>query len=144
MEKSRDKATRIFVEQLARIGQDIVDRELNNVSYIHETYNLHDSYGWCVYVGGRIARMGFAGPQEATENRKWYGRELSGREEIKKLFETRYKPKSFIELAVGVAMPYGMILEEKMQYEVFAVAANSVSQAARRIKGARYEYIRMK
>lgn len=139
----RDRAVRLYVDKLSSIGQEIVDNELANISYNHDTYNLHDSYGWCVYVGGKIAHMGFAGAKQASKRKKWHGKEISGREEIKDLFENRYKPKSFIELAVGVAMPYGMVLEEKLKYEVFAVAADSVKRAANRIK-TRSEYIRLK
>lgn len=144
MGKTKDKVIKAMVGNLSHIGQQIIDKELESVSYNHDTYNLHDSYGWCVYVGGKIEAMGFVEPQNASKKKKWYGNELSGRDEIKKLFQARYKPTSYIELVVGVAMPYGMILEEKMKYEVFAVAASSVEQAAKRIKGARYERIRMK
>lgn len=142
MGRTRKKAVQAIVEHLARIGQEIVDKQLGDIGYTHRTYNLHDSYGWCVYVDGKPHLMGFEGSAMATEVKKWKGRELSGRDEIKRLFESGYKPSAPIELAVAVAMPYGMVLEEKMKYRVFATAASDVQQAARRIQHARYEYIR--
>lgn len=141
--KLYDIAVKSYIEKLAERGQYIVDRELASISYKHDTYNLHDSYGWCVYVNGKIARMGFAGSEKATEAKKWKGTEYWGRDAIKNLFEHRYKPTSYIELAIGVAMPYGMYLEENLLFEVFAVANDATKSVANILK-AKHEYIRLK
>jgi len=140
MGRTREIAVKRYVQLLEKVGKDVVDKELNSVSYKNRTFNLYDSYGWCIYVNGSAYRMGFAGGKLSTKSRKWYGEEMEGRSEIVKLFES-YKPTAPIELVVGVAMPYGMVLEEKRKYEVFAIANSGVKQAAARLR-AKHDYIR--
>lgn len=137
--KTRKKAEEAYVAKLSKIGQDIIDTEMRSVSYKNQTFNLHDSYGWCVYVDGKIVAEKYM-DKTASEPRKMKGKDVWGSEEIKKLFHGGYTPTSSIELAVGVAMPYGGYLHRR-KYEVFALAAQSVKEAASRIKDARYKAV---
>ena len=43
-----------LVKELSKEGQRIVANQLNNVGYTHRTYNLNDSYGFGVYVDGKL------------------------------------------------------------------------------------------
>lgn len=59
MAKTKQSAiTRIF-DLLANEGQKIVAKELAKVSYTYRSLNLRDSYGWGVYVDGKLARKGY-------------------------------------------------------------------------------------
>lgn len=130
-----DRLLRKLLEELCMEGRRIVEEQLGNVNYTHRTHNLQDSYGWCVYYGGKKWREGYYTPNAvARRGKKWYGRVLEGREEIKKLFR-RYKPVSGIELAIGVAMPYGMVLEEQRKFRVFALSHHEIEKLARKYKG---------
>ena len=129
--------TDTIVERFASIGGTFITKELGNISYNHDTFNLHDSYGWAVYVHGKIARMGKT-PTKATETKKFKGKTISGANEIEKFFKSRYSPQKPIELVIAVAMPYGSILEDNMGYEVFAMAADNLERASKMIKGATF------
>lgn len=139
---TRARVVAALVMELEKTGQEIVNNELASVTYTHRTMNLRDSYGWCVFVNGRPRRMGFAGPAQAEHPRKLGTRFVSGRDEIVKYFNERHVCKGPVELVVAVAMPYGMVVEEKYKYQVFSIAANSVKQATAKYKGAEFEYIR--
>ena len=70
----RQQATELLVARLANEGDRILRQCVEERDYTHRTYNLYDSYGYGVYVGGKLMRSGFLqrSPQ-ATEPRKWYG-----------------------------------------------------------------------
>ena len=48
-----------LVRFLSGEGQKIVDSQLQNKGYTHRTHNLHDSYGWGVYVDKKLVASGF-------------------------------------------------------------------------------------
>jgi len=137
----KDRAIKAILNHLEKIAPTIVANQIASVSYKNQTYNLHDSYGWCIYYGGKPYKMSFAGSAKATEARKWKGREIMGRLEITDLFTNGYKPTAPIELALGVAMPYGKILQER-KYEVFALAISNLEASTKEIKGAVFKRVK--
>lgn len=129
-----------LIKLLSNEGQKIVDSQLQNKGYTHRSHNLHDSYGWGVYLNGSLVASGFPATQ-ATKGKKWYGETVKGREAITDFLKNKYKPHDGIDLVVAVAMPYGEIVEEKYKYEVVATARNEVKQLASEFKNATYGII---
>ncbi len=129
-----------LIKFLSDEGQKIVDSQLNNKGYTHRSHNLHDSYGWGVYLNGSLVANGFPAMQ-ATEGKKWYGETIKGREAITDFLNNKYKPHEGIDLVVAVAMPYGEIVEDKYKYEVIATARNDVKRLASRFKNAKFGVI---
>lgn len=126
-----------LVKLLSQEGQKIVDNQLQNKGYTHRSYNLHDSYGWGVYVYKELVASGFP-TKQATDGKKWYGEMIKGREAITDFLRNKYKPHDGIDLVVAVAMPYGEIIEGKYKYEVIATARNDVKRLASRFKNATF------
>ncbi len=129
-----------LVKLLSREGQRIVDNQLQNKGYTHRTHNLHDSYGWGVYVDKKLVASGFPAVK-AEKGRKWYGETIKGREAITDFLQNKYKAHDGIDLVVAVAMPYGEIVEDKYKYEVIATARNDVKQLASKFKNANFGII---
>lgn len=129
-----------LIKLLSSEGQKIIDSQLQNKGYAHRSHNLHDSYGWGVYLNKSLVASGFPASQ-ATEGKKWYGETVKGREAIIDFLQNKYKPHDGIDLVVAVAMPYGAIVEEKYKYEVIATARNDVKRLASRFKNANFGII---
>lgn len=129
-----------LVRFLSVEGQKIVDSQLKNKGYTHRTHNLHDSYGWGVYVDKKLVASGFTAVK-AEKGRKWYGEMIKGREAITDFLKNKYKAHDGIDLVVAVAMPYGEIVEDKYKYEVIATARNDVKQLASKFKNANFGII---
>ena len=117
-----------------------MDSQLQNKGYTHRTHNLHDSYGWGVYVDKKLVASGFPAVK-AEKGRKWYGETIKGREAITDFLQNKYKAHDGIDLVVAVAMPYGEIVEDKYKYEVIATARNDVKQLASKFKNANFGII---
>ncbi len=129
-----------LVRSLSQEGQKIVDSQLKNKGYTHRTHNLHDSYGWGVYVDKKLVASGFPAIK-AEKGKKWYGETIKGREAITDFLQNKYKAHDGIDLVVAVAMPYGEIVESKYKYEVIATARNDVRQLASKFKKANFGII---
>lgn len=129
-----------LVRFLSREGQKIVDSQLQNKGYTHRTHNLHDSYGWGVYVDKKLVASGFPAVK-AEKGRKWYSETIKGREAITDFLQNKYKAHDGIDLVVAVAMPYGEIVEDKYKYEVIATARNDVKRLASKFKNSNFGII---
>jgi len=130
-----------LIDFLSREGQKIVDSQLQNKGYTHRSHNLHDSYGWGVYLNGELKASGYPAVQ-ATEGKKWYGETIKGREAIETYLKTKYKAHPGIDLVVVAAMPYGEIVEEKYKYEVIATARNDLKRLSTKFKNSTYGIIK--
>ena len=145
MAKTKQSAITRIVDLLANEGQKIVAKELAKVSYTYRSLNLRDSYGWGVYVDGKLARKGYTASSPGIK-KKWYGEEITGYEAVVEYLESKYKPHPGIDLVVVAAMPYGEILQNaegnvKKKYEVIAVARNEVKALSRKFKNAKFGII---
>lgn len=130
-----------LISFLSREGQKIVDSQLQNKGYTHRSHNLHDSYGWGVYLNGELKISGYPAVQ-ATEGKKWYGETIKGREAVETYLKTKYKAHPGIDLVVVAAMPYGEIVEEKYKYEVIATARNDLKLLSTKFKNSTYGIIK--
>lgn len=107
-----DKAVQQCVQDLAQEGDRIIRECVAERTYEHQTKNLYDSYGWCVYVRGKAQKKGYlSNNPEAKKGKKWYGETVTGRGSIDSFFGS-YNASNGIELVIAASMPYGVILEE--------------------------------
>lgn len=127
--------------QLANEGDRILRQCVEQRDYTHRTYNLYDSYGYGVYVSGKLQRYGFLGTQKATEPRKWYGEDVRGRDEILEYLKSEHKPSNdAIELVIAAAMPYAKVLESggggiKHKYKVISMSNDLLREIAPKYGG---------
>lgn len=151
-----------FLDILEKEAQDFVGKTINEVKvghpggfYEHDTFNLYDSYGYGIYLDGRLLRSSATNdtrPKKATEPRKWYRDEFFGKELMRKLFSDKgYKPaasKGYV-VVIGAAMPYAIVLEKglshgmRMNYKVITFmdteAAKFGNKFGIRVKSVRRE-----
>ena len=137
----KQQATELIVARLANDGARILRQCVEQRDYTHCTYNLYDSYGYGVYVNGRLMRRGFlqSSPQ-ATDPRKWYGENVRGRDEILEFLTSGYKPSKNIELVIAAAMPYAKVLESggggiKHKYKVISMSNDLLRDIAAKYNG---------
>lgn len=121
----KDKYVAQIVSYLATQGKRIVNECLTEKDYEHDTLNLHDSYGYGIYVEGKLVQS-YTTEQNAGKGKKWYGRNISGHEAIMD-FLNSYEASKGIELAIVAAMPYAEVLEnasggQRRKYKVISMS----------------------
>lgn len=138
----KQQATEQIVAQLANEGDRILRQCVEQRDYIHRSYNLYDSYGYGVYISGKLQRYGFLqNSPQATEPRKWYGENVRGREEILEFLKSEHKPSNdAIELVIAAAMPYAKVLESggggiKHKYKVISMSYDMLKDIAPKYGG---------
>ena len=137
----RDKAIMQIVRKLEQEGNRILQECEAERDYTHRTNNLYDSYGFGIYVGGKLTKEGYlSNSKTATKSRKWYGQEVSGREQITNFLNNEYKPTKGIDMVVVAAMPYAAVLEnassgQKHKYRVISMSYDKLKQLQGEIKG---------
>lgn len=134
MGKYTDLAVQSVTNELARHGNRIINECINEITYQHDTYNLHDSYGFGVYHKGSLVKHGTL-ERNASKSKMWYGEEIKGSEEIIK-FLNSYKASNGFELVVAAAMPYAEVLEnassrQKKKYKVISMAFDKLEEISR-------------
>ena len=130
-----------LLDTLEKEGKKILAECEQERTYTHRTHNLYDSYGFGVYLNGKLQRKGFLSSSEtATETKKWYGQEISGREQIEIFLTGEYKPGKGIDLVVVAAMPYAEVLEnassgQHQKYKVISMSYNKLKELSNGVKG---------
>lgn len=138
----KDKALAQILQRLEQEGNRILHECVDESDYTHRTGNLYDSYGYGIYVGGKLTKTGYlSSSKTATENRKWYGKNVSGREQITNFLNSEYKPTKGIDMVVVAAMPYAEVLEfatsgQKYSYNVISMSYDKLKQLQGEFKGA--------
>lgn len=148
IKSARQAAEKQIISFLTKKGEKIAVNALRSVTYLAETNNLDDSFVWGVYSHGKLVdgAYGCAQAQEATEPRKWYGKELYGHE-VAMSFIRNYKPiRKGFALVVAACMPYGEVLENgggglKKKYRVIATAKNELQALTGKFKDSRTRII---
>lgn len=136
MGKIADKYVLELIDSLENDAKRILKECVDERTYTHRTMNLYDSYGYGIYLQGKLQRSGYlSNSPSAKKGRKINGAEIKGREEINKYFNNDYTPKGFIDLAVVAAMPYARTLEEgsgglKNKYRVISMSLAKLQSIA--------------
>lgn len=115
-------------KELVAAGQRILRECVAERDYTHRSNNLYDSYGFGVYVNGKLVNRGYlSNSPTAKAAKKWYGEVIRGRSEIDKYLVSEYAPGNGLELVVVAAMPYAVVLERgsaglHRKYKVISMA----------------------
>lgn len=137
-----NRAIEQLVRKLELEGNRILQECEQERTYTHRTDNLYDSYGYGIYVSGKIRKSGFLTPSKrASKDREWYGQAVSGREQILNFLNSEYKPTKGIDLVVVAAMPYAEVLEnasggQKHKYRVISMSYDKLKRLQGEIHGA--------
>ena len=108
-----EKTLEIILKELDKDARQVLKECIQEITYTHRTHNLYDSYGYGIYIGGKLTKTGYlSSSPRATESKRWYGEEIKGREAIEEYLKNVYKPSGVIDLAVAAAMPYAKVLED--------------------------------
>lgn len=136
-----DKALKLIEKELEKDAKNVLKECIQEITYTHRTKNLYDSYGYGIYVNGKLTKVGYlsASPQ-AKESKNWYGETIKGREEIEDYLRNGYSPSGVIDLAVAAAMPYAKILEDgsgnlKHSYRVISMSFQKFQELSYKYNG---------
>lgn len=141
MGKLRDTYTKRLIDFLGKEGERLINECLNEITYNHDTLNLADSYGYGVYLRGKLVRNGYAlKAARATEPRVLFGHEVWGRKRIEEFLYNEYKARGYVDLVLAAAMPYGYDLEHprsgrKKKYRVISMSYWKLKDLSSKIKG---------
>lgn len=120
-----------ILNALATEGSRILRECVDERDYNHRTMNLHDSYGFGVYLKGSLKRSGFLTSMPKATIKK-HG--LSGREEIENFLNGVYQPSNGIDMVIAAAMPYASDLEFgvglRRQYRVITMSTQKLKTLA--------------
>lgn len=137
----RQMAIDIIVKALEEDAERVLKECINEVDYQHRTMNLYDSYGYGIYVEGKLFKMGFLHPTPSAKSPKtWYGEKIKGREAITEYLRGEYKPSGVVDLAIAASMPYAHVLEKgsaglHRSYRVISMSFQKLKAIARDYKG---------
>lgn len=130
-----------LIEALNIEAERILQECVNERDYTHRTKNLYDSYGYGIYLRGKLVKKGYLSAEaQADRPRDFNGMKVKGRDEINAFLNSTYNPTNGIDLVVVATMPYAAILESgggglKRSYRVISMSHGKLQQLARQIKG---------
>lgn len=137
-----NKYLSIIANELIKEGYNLIKTAYQNRDYNNRTFNLHDSYGSCVFLNGKEYPNSrrYVGREALVGKRDIGGNLILGRAEIDDYFNNyKAKPKG-LELVVAVAIFYGEILEKsggklKKKYKVISGAYTQAESLAAKYGG---------
>lgn len=136
-----EQCLQLIIKELDKDARTVLEECVNERTYQHQTYNLYDSYGYGIYVKGKLVKTGYlSASPTATESKKWYGETIRGREEIEDYLKNGYSPSGAIDLAVAAAMPYAKVLEAggggiSRKYKVISMSFQKLQALAHKYGG---------
>ena len=144
------EAQKKVIDYLAAQGQRMVDEAYRSKDAQDRSGNMHDAYGWAVYVNGSVVRKGDAGTQMSQEIHKGWAKHGipadTGRGYLEEFFATYQDvPQKGMALVVVNAVYYASILEEgaqgrpavqqATQYRIISQVADTMYDIKRNFKG---------
>lgn len=83
------KALKLITKELDKDAKNVLRECIQEITYTHRTYNLYDSYGYGIYVEGKLEKIGYSSfSPKASKGKNWYGEEIKGREAINEYLKT--------------------------------------------------------
>lgn len=137
----RQMAIEMIVNAMEKDADRILKECISEIDYQHRTLNLYDSYGYGIYVDGKLLKMGFLhSTPSARTPKSWYGEKISGRQAITEYLKDEYSPTGAVDLAIAASMPYAHVLEQgsaglHRSYRVISMSFQKVKAIARDYKG---------
>lgn len=109
-----------FEDKLELEARAFIDKMISGVTYKHQKGNLYDSYGYGIFLDGKLLRSSATdGVRTATEPIKWYQDEHFGFDLMRKTFsDGGYKPsekKGYVVVFAATA-PYTNVLQYGLEH----------------------------
>lgn len=130
-----------FAKSLIDEGAKAINEAYKTSEFQNWTYNLHDSYGCCLYYDGKeyLNSRRYVGRKALVGKTDPLGNLILGRQVLDDFFDSyKPKPKGF-DLVIVAAIFYAYILEKgiglRKKYRVISGARNLVEDIARKYKG---------
>jgi hypothetical protein len=117
------------LEDMCSYGDELMRQAYENRSWKNKTFNLKDSFGWVVYNNGNEYRHGYIGNEQSTGSKKIYGEEMKGRGVLDSFIKDYAPIVNGVELVIVAAMPYGLWLETRYNYEVLSSIKDELERA---------------
>lgn len=136
-----EQALQIITKELDKDARSVLKECVEEITYTHRTKNLYDSYGYGIYVQGKLVKAGYlSASPKATKSKKWYGETIKGRGEIESYLRNDYTPSGVVDLAVAAAMPYAKVLEDgggnlHHSYRVISMSFQKLQELAYKYSG---------
>ena len=137
-----DKHIKQYAQYLAQEGKSLIETAYYNRDFNNRTYNLHDSYGSCVFYNGKEVpnTRRYIGKVATIGKTNHEGEIILGREEVDKYFDTYKSNFNGFELVTAVAMYYGKELEKgtgrlRRKYKVISGMDSELQALANKLKG---------
>lgn len=131
-----------YGDYLAKEGKRLIDTAYASKDYNNRTYNLHDSYGSCVFYNGKELpnTRRYVGRKAVTGKKNGNGELVLGRAEIDKYFDTYKSSFKGFEIVTAVAIFYGVILEKglgrlRRKYKVISGMDSEMQALADKLGG---------
>lgn len=134
------QAVNAILLELEKDAKSVMNECIQEITYTHRSYNLYDSYGYGIYLNGKLTKSGLSATPKATEGKNWYGEKIKGRDAISDYLNKDYKPSGAIDLAIVAAMPYAKVLEDgsgnlKRSYRVISMSVQKLRALAAKYNG---------
>lgn len=134
-QKWRNEAVAQLVSTLTDLGQEVCKKAIENKGYTDRLYNLHDSIGSAVYVGGEIVPSSKRYAESKKSRGEYFDRGdnatysmMTGRQALDDYWNEHPRLSgnyNSVELVVIAAVFYAGILEDR-GIEVMSVAAEYI------------------
>lgn len=139
----KDSYIREYGMYLAAEGKSLIEAAYYGRDFNNRSYNLHDSYGSCVFFNGKeiLGTRRYIGKVATNGHRNSEGTGIiMGREEVDKYFDTYRSSFKGFELVTAVAMFYGKYLENgsgrlKRKYKVISGMDSKLAELASKLNG---------
>lgn len=124
-----------YYKSLIEGGYDAIKKAYEHRKFTNRTFNLHDSYGSCLFVHGKeypnsrryVGRKALVGKEDPQGNL------ISGRGEVDKFFDNFKADSTKTQLVVVAAIFYATILGEK--YKVISGAYDELQELSKKVGG---------
>lgn len=137
-----DKYIKQYALYLAQEGKSLIETAYYNRDFNNRTYNLHDSYGSCVFYNGKEVpnTRRYVGRSATVGKKNRQGELILGRAEIDRYFDTYQSTFDGFEVVMAVAIFYGEILEKgkgklRRKYKVISGMDSELQALANKLKG---------
>ena len=114
MNRIKNQYIKELSKSLAQAGKELIEEAYYNRDFNNKTYNLHDSYGSCLFYNGKeiSGTRRYIGKVATERKMDKDGKMVMGREELDKFFDTYKTSYKGFELVMAVAIFYAQELEK--------------------------------
>lgn len=136
-----------FIDDLAKVGKQIVEESQRTKEVGNRSYNQADAYGYVVYDSGKAVRIGYAtsSPKSTGIHHGWEAKGIkagTGRDWLNDFINKFDPPKDGMALLVVNAAFYSNIHETKYNYKVISQTFDKLDPIKDEFKGATITPIR--